>query len=377
MATPLIVNFAADVYTGWGQVGMNWVGLLQPEFQPIFGSMPTPQHFVGMDPYRYTRIQQAMDATKAYKYSDKCIWVDPIGNDLESYSNVDPQCLIGRVIIEKADLKLAMQNLAKYDLLLTGSQHNQERIEAATGREVKLIHEGIDPSLFCPGAKSGWHDTFNIFASGKVEFRKAPDVTLMAFKRFVQKHPEARLITLWNSPYADLGNGYKGVADEPLWLNEHGQLDIPRWAHDNGIPDGTVFELGNIPNFALPQILREMDVMLAPSRFESCTSLPVKEAMACGVPVIYGRHSGMLDLEGHGNPLDNGTPIKASREYFFPLADWEWYEPDPQEIDFELEFAYEEREDAKAHARADSYWLRGYRTWQKHVDELKAWLPRL
>lgn len=373
---PLVINFAADVFTGWGQVGMNWAGLLEPEYQPIFGNIPTPQHFVGMDPWKYRSLERAIQASKAFRYDGySAIVVDPIGNDLKSYSNVDPWCLIGRVIIEKAEMKLAMDRLAKYDLLLTGSTWNQERLEAATGRTVKVIHEGIDPSLFCPGPKSGWSDTFNIFSSGKVEFRKAQDVTLMAFKRFSQRHPEARLITLWNSPYADLGNGYKGIADEPLWLDEHGRLNVKRWAHDNGIEPDKVFELGNIPNPVLPQILREMDVMLAPTRVESCTSLPVKEAMACGVPVIYARHSGMRDIDRSiGLPLNDFEPIKASSEYFFPLADWEWYEPNLDEIDSHLEWAYQNRESAAATGLYASRWIHTYRTWEIHVRELKEWL---
>lgn len=376
--TPLVINFAADVFTGWGQVGMNWAGLLEPEYQPIFGSIPTPQHFVGMDPWRYRTLERAINASKSFKYDpSSAIVVDPIGNDLKSYSDVDPKCLIARVIIEKAEMKLAMERLAKYDLLLTGSTWNQERIEAATGRKVKVIHEGIDPSLFCPGPKSGWSDTFNIFSSGKVEFRKAQDVTLMAFKSFSERHPDARLITLWNSPYADLGNGYKGIADEPLWLNDSGQLDIKRWAHDNGIDETKVFELGNIPNFALPQILREMDVMLAPTRVESCTSLPVKEAMGCGVPVIYGYHSGMCDLGNVGIALSRCEPIKASAEYFFPLAEWEWYEPDLDEIDARLEWCYQNRDRAADQGLRDSRFIHTHRTWEIHVKCLKAWLKEV
>lgn len=382
---PLVINFASDVFTGWGCVGMNWAGLLEPEFQPLFGTVPTPNHFVGMDPLRYRSIERAINASRAWKYTPECIWVDPIGNDLKSYSDVDPKCLIARVIIEKADMKQAMERLAKYDLLLTGSTWNQERIESATGRKVKIIHEGIDPSLFCPGEKSGWNRTFNVFSSGKVEFRKAQDVTLMAFKRFAERHEDARLITLWNSPYADLGNGYKGIADAPLWLDASEKLDVKRWAHDNGIDASKVTELGNIPNFALPQILREMDVMLAPTRVESCTSLPVKEAMACGLPVIYAHHSGMRDLPtridfGHypiSMPLTGCKPIHASSEYFFPLADWEWYEPDLDEIDSQLEWAYQNREKARTMGLQASSWVHQHRTWRFHVEHLKAWLKEV
>jgi glycosyltransferase involved in cell wall biosynthesis len=373
----IVINFSCDTYSGWGAVGLNWMAQLQadPDWQPLFGVLPQTSQFMGMDPLRFSVIDRAIQKSKQFQYDGNCIWVDPIGNDVKAPSEVDPKCLVGRAIIEKADMRLAMENLSRYDLLLTGSTWNQERLEAATGRTVKVIHEGVDPSIFCPGPKSGWFDTFNIFSSGKVEYRKAQDVTLMAFKRFSERHADARLITLWNSPYSDLGNGYQGIAEAPLWLNQHGHLDVKRWAKDNGIDPDKVLDLKPLPNWMLPPILRDMDVMLAPTRVESCTSLPVKEAMACGVPVIYARHSGMLDLpETLGLPLLNNKPISASSEYFFPQADWTWYEPDLDEIDSWLEFVYKDRESAKKSAEESGAWIRENRNWSNHVNELKIWL---
>lgn len=376
--TTLVINFSIDTFTGWGSVGLNWAAQLKadPEWNPVCGVIPQNSQFVGVDPYRFTVLDSVIQATKNYRYDGNCIWVDPIGNDLKGPSEVKPKCLIARTILEKADMREAMDKLSRYDLLLTGSTWNQERIEAATGREVKVIHEGIDPSLFCPGEKSGWFsNTFNIFSSGKVEFRKAQDVTMMAFKRFSEKHPDARLITLWNSPYSDLGNGYKGICDEPLWLNSNGHLDIKRWAKDNGVDPDKVMDLNPLPNWMLPPILRDMDVMLAPTRVESCTSLPVKEAMACGVRVIYARHSGMLDLPNDvGMPLFDLRPIQASNEYFFPQADWEWYEPSVDEIVYDLNKVYDDKTTAKGLAAMDSDWIRHTRTWEIHVNQLKQWL---
>jgi len=57
-----------------------------------------------------------------------------------------------------------------------------------------------------------------------------------------------------------------------------------------------VIDIGLVPNPMMPTVLREMDVSLQPSRAEACTSLPVKEAMACGIPVIAAVNTGMQDL---------------------------------------------------------------------------------
>lgn len=342
MKRQLVLNFGCNAFSGWGVVGMNLAGLLNKDYEVIFGAPTTPSAFCGMDPLRYQPIGEIIARGCSYDATEAIV-IDPVGNDLKG-SVEEAQLLIGRVIVEKPDLKYAMQNLSRYDALITGSTWNKQILEDATGREVTVIHEGVDPSIFYPAPKCGWlDDTFKIYSAGKVEYRKAQDVVLLAFKRFSERHADARLITMWQSPFTDLANGYKGICDNPLWMGPNGQLDIKRWAHDNGVDPEKVHDVGVVPNFVVPNILREMDVMLAPSRVESCQSLPVLEAMACGVPVIYGNHSGMLDLNNDaGHPL-TCRPISASTEYFMPNHQIDWYEADLDEIDNELEMAYRVR----------------------------------
>lgn len=373
----LVLNFGVNAYTGWGVVGMNICGQLanDQDFRVISKCPIDASHVVGMDPFKFSMFQKVINDSRAWQYTEDCSWIDPVGNDLASHGD-GPKDLIGRVIIEKAYMADASKKLAAYDRLLTGSNWCKNIIEDATGREVKCIFEGIDPSVFYPGPRSGWFNTFNIYSSGKVEFRKAQDVVLLAFKRFSQRHPDARLITSWNSPFSDLGNGFKGKVEQPLWMNDKGQLDIKRWAHDNDIDHSKVIDLGCCPNFVIPSVLREMDVMLAPTRVESCTSLPVKEAMACGIPVIAGFHSGMKDLLTDENSLRlmRQTVIAGSSEYFFPNSDMEWYESDPEEIDEKLEWVYQNREKSRVLGMTAAKWIHENRTWKRHVEELKAWL---
>jgi glycosyltransferase involved in cell wall biosynthesis len=376
----LILNFGINCFTGWGLVGMNYCGLLSRHYNVIAPNAFGASELIGMDPLKWPVMERIAQASKAWVYNPDCVWMDPIGNDLKTpHEEIDAKVQIARVIVEKPDVSRALEYLSHYDKILTGSTWNKEIIEAATGKDVKVIYEGIDPGLFHPGDKSGWlpRDPFYIYSAGKVEFRKAQDVVLMAFARFVKKHPSARLVTCWNSPFGDIGNGYRGNAAAPLWLKENGQLDVKRWANDNDIDPAKIIDLGGLPNFTLPQVLREMDVMLAPTRVESCTSLPVKEAMACGVPVIYGYHTGMKDLEGHGMPLYKQTPIRASSEYFFPSNNIDWYESDPDEIDEALEDAYEDRDGLTGERRRDvgaAHFIRSQRTWERHTAELKEWI---
>ena len=372
MKPKLVLNFAANAFTGWGIVGMNLAGLLSKDYEIILGGATDPSAFCGMDPLRYQPIGEILARGPSYD-ATQAIVIDPVGNDLLGCTDSGSP-LIGRVIVEKPDLTHAMHRLEKYDHLITGSNWNKQILEDATGRDVTVIHEGIDPSIFYPARKSGWlPDTFKIYSAGKVEYRKAQDVVLLAFKRFSERHADARLITMWQSPFTDLANGYRGLCEKPLWLGASGKLDIKRWAYDNGVDPDKVHDVGAVPNFVVPNILREMDVMLAPSRVESCQSLPVLEAMACGVPVIYGRHSGMLDLPKTGFELDC-RPISASTEYFMPSHQIDWYEADPDQIDARLEEIYETKDEGGPWTDPSSNWVRFNRTWQIHANQLKSFI---
>jgi glycosyltransferase involved in cell wall biosynthesis len=374
----LVLNWGCNVFTGWGNVGVNLLGLLanDPDFRPLSSCPMQASHFTGMDPLRFGQIARVMHDSNDWVYTDDCIWIDSVGNDLSTPTQ-NEAFHVGRVIIEQIPLPDAYKPLAQYDKLLTASTWSKDLLEDASGLTVECILEGIDPSLFYPVPKSGWlPQGFYIFSSGKVEFRKGQDVTLMAFKRFSAKHPDAHLITVWNSPFADLANGFKGSADAPLWLDASGFLDIKRWATDNGVDPSKIHDMGCFPNYVLPSVLHEVDVMLHPSRIESCTALPVKEAMACGIPVIAAYHSGMKDLltEDNSLPLMRVTPIEGSSEYFFPRSGMQWYESDPQEIDDRLEWVYKNRAEAKALGLQASAWIRANRTWRQHVEQLKDWL---
>jgi glycosyltransferase involved in cell wall biosynthesis len=369
----LILNWGINCFSGWGLVGMNYCGLLNQHYRVIAPNVFGAAELVGMDPLKWPVMQKIIEQSKSWVYHDDCTWIDPIGNDLKTpHQEIEAKTQIARVIVEKPDVSRAFDYLKHFDRVFTGSTWNKEIIENYTGKETKVIHEGIDAGLFSPRAKSGWlpSDKFYIYSAGKVEFRKGQDVVLVAFGQFAKKHPDARLVTCWNSPFADIANGYRGIAAAPLWLKENGQLDIKRWASDNDIDPGRIIDLGCFPNFVMPHVLNEMDVMLAPTRVESCTSLPVKEAMACGVPVIYGLHTGMKDLEGLGLPLLKQTPIRASSEYFFPANNIDWYESDPDEIDELLERVYVNR----YRDQGASHFIRSNRTWERHARELTEWL---
>ena len=216
-------------------------------------------------------------------------------------------------------------------------------------------------------------DKFYVFSGGKVEFRKAQDLTLLAFKRFREERRNSVLVTAWHSPWPERSVGFKGRLANALALGENGRLDIGRWAHENGLDPQSVIDVGFVPNAVMPAILREMDVVLQPSRAEACTNLPVKEAMACGIPVIAAANTGMKDLLTDENCIV--LKRQASIVGTNPSATEGWGESDVDEIVAALAFAYEHREAARQIGQQSRAWLIEHgRTWQSHAQELKAWI---
>ena len=245
-------------------------------------------------------------------------------------------------------------------------------VRARTNRPVSVIYEGIDPSLFCPGSRSGLmsRDKFYIFSGGKIEYRKGHDLVLRAFREFSRHHDDAVLVTAWHSPWPHISVGFKGTLDVPLELDDRGFLNVKKWVADNEIDPSRVVEMFSTPNQLMPTVLREMDVALQPSRAEPCTNLPAMEAMACGLPVIVANNTGVKDLVGRDNcvPLNDQRAIPTVDENY-PTDGWG--ESSIDEIVDALEKLYADKARRENLGASASSWIREHRTWQKHASELK------
>ena len=355
----VFLNWQAGTSFGWGLAGLNLFGQWanDPSVRPLMGFPIEAAHVAGLDPLRIARITAAARASNEYlkqlgepdpSRRMDAVQIDGLGNDFTPATTRRAKVMAGRVVFETSAVDLAKERLARYDLLLTVSRWNSTVLEAATGRTARLIHEGVDESLFCPGPRSGWLDPnrFYVYSGGKVEFRKAQDLVIIAFRRFAERHRDAVLVTSWHSPWLHFSQGFRGHLAAPLVVGANGTLDIRRWAVENGIASEQLIDIGLVPNVLLPGVLREMDVALQPSRAEGGTNLPVKEAMACGVPVIAALNTGLLDLLSDENsiPLRRQTPVA-----FADVTGTDgWGESDVDEIDAALEYAYQDRAGARA-----------------------------
>ena len=382
----VLLNWEIGSNFGWGLLGMNiffhWAN--DDRLVPFAGETIGSECLAMVDPLRLSvvseaivRSNDALEELNRMRTQSRAmlegVVLEPVGHGMPP-SGLHGELNVGRSIFENTDTSEFDRVLDKYDRLLCGSNWNASILHARTGRPVKVILEGVDPSLFCPGPKSGLLDPakFYIFSGGKVEHRKAQDLVLLAFREFSRRYRDAVLVTAWHSPWPGISEGFRGKLDAPLGLDASGRIDVKRWVADNGIDPASIVELFAMPNQLMPPILREMDVAIQPSRAEACTNLPAKEAMACGLPVIVANNTGMKDLitEHNSIPLWRQAPVPGEH-----AAGTEgWGESSVDEIVEALERVYVDRAWASELGIRASRWIAENRTWKRHSEQLKQFL---
>ena len=224
--------------------------------------------------------------------------VHALGNKFEGDQMITGPRNIARVAFEDTEIGPERRRLERYDALVCMSQWNADLLRSCSDRPVHVAPEAVDHELFFPQPKSGLSskDRFYIFTGGKIEFRKAQDLVLLAFREFSRRHDDAVLVAAWRSPWPEYSAGFQGRLKAPVGLAADGELDLAGWLAANDIDPDRFVDLGRMPNYAMPNILRDMDCALLPSRAEGGTNLVAMEAMACGVPAILARNAGVADI---------------------------------------------------------------------------------
>lgn len=389
----VLLNWQPNTRFGWGILGFNlflqWAA--DREIQPLMGSPIQPQDLVGSDPLRLQVIAPAVVTSNQFLRELNVVHgnvrrhdllaIDALGNNLAFAAPPAPAVArrnVGRCIFESTRLDDPTTRLSKYDSLVCGSNWAASVLRGNTNKPVTMIHEGIDHSLFFPGPRSGTLDPgrFYIFSGGKIEFRKAHDLVLLAFREFAARHDDAVLVTAWHSPWSKHSAGFQGKLQVPLKCNASGGLEMERWVSDNGINPRQFIELPLMPNSLMPMVLREMDCALQISRCEACTNLPAKEAMACGVPVILADNTGSKDLIDK----DNCVAV-ASLDPVTAQAGWGtegWGECRVDDVVAALERVYTDTQTRRRVAIRGAEWIiEQRRTWRDHAAALKAHLLEL
>lgn len=385
--TPILLAWQVSNFSGWGLVGLHtfchWS--LSGDIQPVMGNPIGPDELNFVNPLRLQQIAASAEQSNRIgetiealmRSRDGRVTLDsPIVHALGNHFRTPAIELrgsrnLGRIVFEDTNTLLAAKQRAPaYDCLVCISEWNAAALRQACATPVVVIHEGIDPAIFFPGPRSGFADPhrFHIFSGGKIEYRKAQDIVLLAFREFSSRHPEAVLVTSWHNPSPELSRGFKGRLESPVEIGPDGRLQIRKWAHDNGVDPDRIVDIGLIPNQLMPTILRDMDCAIFPNRCEGGTNLVCMEAMACGVPVILANNTGVKDI------ITDGNCIALRRQS--PLAGEDgcrtdgWGESDVEELVDALERLHTSPAlRQKIGAQGAIYMSK--RTWQAHSDALK------
>jgi glycosyltransferase involved in cell wall biosynthesis len=264
----------------------------------------------------------------------------------------------------------SLARAAQYRTIVVGSSWNARVLEGLGLDNVRTILQGVDLRRFHPrpGPKL-LPGRFVVFSGGKLEHRKGHDLVLAAFRRFRQRHPEALLVTAWQSPWPEKA---KTLAQSPHVegvpeRRADGLLDVVGWCARNGLPQGSVVDLGLVPNQAIPDLLSDADCAVFASRYESGTNLPAMECMAMGLPVI------LSDNTGHQDIIDDTRCYALRRQG--PVAappGWGgdgWGESDVDELDAALEAIWSDREEAARRGRAAATAMEAL-SWPGQADQL-------
>ncbi len=386
MRQRVAVNWSVSSFFGWGIYALNLALLWarDPEIE-LMSAVPIDLAEIAVDPLQRRALRPFLALSEALlavippfgtaRQQLEC----PVLSDIDLKPGCPDQWIsghptIGVVFFDTAHLSAdVVARASELPLIIAGSEWNKRVLNAHGIDNVVTVLQGIDPTLFHPAPANRFlGERFLVFSGGKLEYRKAQDIVLAAFREFADRHPEALLVTAWHSPWRDLARTLdRSGLTVPVPFDAAAAVDVATWAEANGIGRDRILDLGTVPNREMPAILREMDVAVFPNRCEGGTNLVAMEAMACGLPVILSRNTGHLDLIEAENcfVLENQAALPGYGSGVADVAGWG--ESSVAEVVENLERAYADRADARrrgARAAARMTEL----TWRHTADRLKG-----
>lgn len=377
MTNKLAFTWQLSEAHGWGLVGVHTaLHLVERRRPPVLLAKPAMETLRPENQLRLRMLDQEHDALAAISAlhggqpirTGSVDIVHGLGNRFGAAGTgaIPFQGLRNIGVIAFEDTRLDAEVLARaraFDRVVVHSTYNRDLLLAHGLPDVGLVFQGIDPDEMAPQPPAGaFGDRFVVFSGGKLEYRKAQDVVLAAFRAFHARHPDALLVTAWHNLWPVTA---QGIAESPLVggapeLDGHGRLRIHDWAVANGVPADAFVDLGFLGRRAVAAVLADCHAAVFPNRCEGATNLVAMEAMACGVPVVLSANTGHRDLM-KGDvclTLDDQTPVPdhdGSRAG--------WMESSVEELVERLETLYADRATAKAMAGRAMDFMRGERTW--------------
>ncbi len=165
------------------------------------------------------------------------------------------------------------------------TQHMADIVGAALAVEPVVVALAVDRDLFSPAADAGEE----ILVVSDFYAHKRHDIALAAYQRLPQPRPVMRFI---GNPDADPAN-YAAL------LEAVARLDAQR-----------VVIQASVSRSELIDAYRHARVFLMPSERESF-SMPLAEAMCCGIPAVAREHPALRETGGAGTAFVTGDSAEA------------------------------------------------------------------
>ena len=286
---------------------------------------------------------------------------------------------IGVIFFESTEISPeGLARAREYDLIVTGSSWNKEILEGRGLTNVANVFQGIDHTVFHPRAKNDrYEDRFVIYSGGKLEYRKAQDVVVAAFREFRKSHPEAFLTFAWDNQWTGIlpTIAHSAFTEGHPKITEDNTVLIDEWLIKNGLPQDSFVNLGMLANKDLPDHIAAADMAIFPNRCEPGTNLVAMETMAMGLPCVIAANTGQLDLIDEDNcyPLVDQTPVVPYPPY--KEVDG-WREPTVEETLERMEEIYQDRNEAKRRGGKAAYFLANF-SWSNQIDRLLSQIDAL
>ena len=275
----------------------------------------------------------------------------------------------GYTFFENELTETSIKNSKNYDLVLAGSSWCEKKMQEIGINNTGLLIQGIDPEIFYPIEESKEEDIFVIFSGGKFEYRKGQDIVLKAVKVLQEKYENIVLMNAWFNmwPQSMTDMKYSKHIDMSLSGNNWTELMQSLYKNNNMQVD-KIFTFELIKNTQLRDLYAKTDLGLFPNRCEGGTNLVLMEYMACGKPVIASNATGHKDILTAENSimLNHFTECKIEKEGKF----WaDWAEPSLDEVIFQLEYAYNNRDYIKQTGKHGAEHLKKF-TWEETAKSL-------
>jgi len=375
------IGWRPSSVSGWGVYGTNLIlELLALERNPVLAA---PPHRLDVDPdiaaklapvfQRQEHLSDLLEKTGVLEFDFPVLHA--LRNDFQPALADQPlqgSHNIGVIFFEDTDI--SEEGLARardYDMIVTGSTWNKEVLQRRGLDHVVNVFQGIDDSLFVRAPRPDtYEDRFVIFSGGKLEYRKAQDVVIAAFREFRENHPEALLMFAWANQWPAI---MPTIANSPFVEGHpevlaNNELAIAPWLIANGLPEDSFIDLGMPANKDMPRYLAAADAAIFPNRCEPGTNLVAMEAMAASVPCLIAANTGQLDLIDEGNcyPLNKQTPVAPYEPYAGVDG---WREPDVFEVVESLESLYADPEEARRRGDSGADFIRQF-SWKNQIEAL-------